>query len=193
MVSHVSIGNPSKMPMAISFCALLAIVSCDADAQANRRSAVPPVAPNAPRTVPPPAARDIIPQASVNPCALPAQAVSAAFGTPFGAGTRLESYGANSSCQYKSTNGRMDVRVKIGWLPAPSSVSEHQNWVKYLAPTMTPVAGDPDNANFQWQADLRTAGLHYFRKNLIIEYRVMTVSSDQNTTKAQLLALRRIP
>jgi hypothetical protein len=189
-VFHMA-GHRSILFGAVLLSGSLILASCDAGAQTARR--LPASPPSTPKPPTPASADNIIPQASVNPCALPASTVSAAFGTPFSTGTRMESFGSNTSCQYKATNGRMDIRVKIAWLPAPSNAREHQNWVKYLAPTMTPVTGDPDNANFQWQADLRTAGLHYFRKNLIIEYRVMTVSGDQNATRAQLLALPRIP
>lgn len=157
---------------------------------ARTASPRPPVAPTPPvRNT----AGTIVPQASVNPCFLTAQNVTAALGSAHSAGVRGESYGGNMSCRYQSTNGGSTFQVNVRWTPAALSPADWQNWVKYLAPTVTPIAGDADKAAFQWQADMRTAGLHYNRKNLVIEYRLLTAPAGPDATRAQFLALPRLP
>jgi hypothetical protein len=101
------------------------------------------------------------------------------------------------ACRYEDANGAASFQVLTRWIE-PSQVAAYKaDLAKSLAGSVRPIDGDPDGALFQVQTgDIASYALHYVRKNVWVELRVLGSEAralQADAAKALLAGMSRGP
>lgn len=166
-------------------CALFLSACGQADAPAAPEAS--PVA-AAPET-PPLDASQITAIDDINPCYLTAAQVSEAMGGSFSDGVASPPLGQMRGCSYDSRENQL--RINVVWIDPAQVGAWRAAMQRPLAGAVTPIAGDPDGAIFQMQADIGTCAITFVRGNLQYELRAITCRGAADAERVRLLRLPR--
>jgi len=142
----------------------------------------------APET-PPLDASEITAIDAINACYVTAAQVSEAMGGSFSEGVASPALGQMRGCSYNSRENQL--RVNVVWIDPAQVNAWRAAMQRPLAGAVTPIAGDPNGAIFQMQADIGTCAISFVRGNLQYELRAMTCRGAPDEERARLLRLPR--